>query len=137
MRRICYKISRTIHRYTGLVFLVWFLLLGISGILLNHPDLIRGITIPSSFVPPGFGYRNWNHMALKDAVFSQTGPKALFVCGRLGVWRSPDLGRTFSSMNAGYPSSAFDRETNSLLLVNSGGKRHLLAGNRTGLFMGF
>ena len=73
-------------------------------------------------------------MALKDAVFSQTDPDTLFICGRLGVWRSPDRGRTFSPMKTGYPSSAFDRETNSLLLVNSGEKRHLFAGNRAGLF---
>ena len=134
MRRRLYKISKRIHKYIGLICLLWFLLMGISGVLINHPALIRGISVPTLFVPTGFHYKNWNRMAMKEAVYSEQTPKTLFVGGRMGVWQSKDGGRTFSPMDKGYPSSAFDQDTNCLLLTRRNGKEVLYAGNRAGLF---
>ncbi|SMC38829.1 PepSY-associated TM region [Desulfocicer vacuolatum DSM 3385] len=134
MKRSFYKISKKIHKYVGLICLFWFLLMGVSGVLINHPALIRGISIPTPFVPTGFHYKNWNRMAIKEVVYSKKRANTLFVAGRMGVWQSNDGGRTFSPMDTGYPLSAFDRDTNCLLLTRHNGKKTLYAGNRSGLF---
>jgi hypothetical protein len=119
----------------GLICMVWFLLMGISGVLINHPALIRGVSVPAAFVPAGFQYRDWNRMAMKELVYSEQEADTLFTAGRMGVWQSKDGGRTFASMEKGYPSSAFDRDTNCLLLTRRNGKETLYAGNPAGLFM--
>lgn len=119
----------------GLICLLWFLLMGISGLLINHPALIRGISVPTAFLPAGFQYTNWNRMAMKEVVYSAQEAKTLFAGGRMGVWQSKDGGRTFSPMDRGYPLSAFDRDTNCLLLTRQDGKEVLYAGNRAGLFI--
>ncbi|MCP4118630.1 MAG: PepSY domain-containing protein [Desulfobacteraceae bacterium] len=119
----------------GLICLIWFIPMGISGVLINHPDLIRGLSVPSILVPPNFHYVNWNRMAMRAAVYSQDDPDTLFVCGRKGVWQSKDGGRTFSAMEDGYPASAFEQDTNCLLLMETFKAKRLYAGNRGGLFL--
>jgi len=135
MRRVFYKLSKKLHKYVGLICLFWFLLMGISGVLINHPELIRGLSVPSPLVPSNFCYTKWNRMAMRDAAYSSQNPEVLFVCGRKGVWQSKDRGRTFSAMKDGYPSSAFEQDTNCLLLMETFGAKQLFAGNRAGLFL--
>lgn len=51
MSRFLYKASKKLHKIVGLVCLAWFFLLGFSGVAINHPGLIRGISVPAFFVP--------------------------------------------------------------------------------------
>ena len=132
--RTLFKWSKNIHKYTGLVFLLYFLSAGVSGVLLNHPSLIRKVATPLFFTPPAFRFENWNRMAMREAVFSVTDSESLIVGGRAGVWGSPDGGRTFFPMDEGYPASAFERDTLCLLLYESDGERTLYAGTRNGLY---
>lgn len=135
MKQILYKLSRKFHKYVGLICLIWFILMGVSGVLINHPWLIRAMSVPSAFVPSIFHYANWNRMAMRDAAYSLQSPDLLFICGRKGVWQSKDRGRTFLAMDNGYPSSAFEKYTNCLLLTETSGFQQLYAGNRAGLFL--
>jgi hypothetical protein len=79
--RILFKLSKPIHKYVGLVALLYFLLMGISGVLLNHPSLIRSFSIPLTRMPASYRYVDWNRMALREAVFSSTQPGTLYVGG--------------------------------------------------------
>lgn len=135
MLRRCYKLSKSIHKIIGLICLVWFILVGFSGILMNHPDLIRKISVPSAIVPDKFKSTKWNRMAMREMVYSDQDPNRMFACGRMGVWESRDRGKTFLPMDNGYPSSAFDRDTDCLLLTRTHGEEILWAGNRSGLFL--
>ncbi len=135
MKQIFSKLSRKLHKYVGLICLFWFILMGVSGVLINHPGLIRAISVPSAFVPSILHYVNWNRMAMRDAVYSLQTPDMLFICGRKGVWQSKDGGQTFLAMDNGYPSSAFEKYTNCLLLTETSGFQQLYAGNRAGLFL--
>ena len=47
--RILFRYSKRrkeLHKYVGLIGLAYFLIMAISGVLLNHPSLIRGISVP-------------------------------------------------------------------------------------------
>ncbi len=132
--RTIFKWSKNIHKYTGLICLLYFLSAGVSGVLLNHPSLISQVTMPVSCTPPSFRFENWNRMAMREALFSGSDSKSVIVGGRAGVWRSSDGGRTFFSMDEGYPASAFERDALCLLLYESDGARSLYAGTRNGLY---
>lgn len=43
------KVFRTIHSYLGIIALPWVILFGISGLYLNHPNLITNILPASSY----------------------------------------------------------------------------------------
>lgn len=43
------KVFRTIHSYLGIIALPWVILFGISGLYLNHPNLISNILPASSY----------------------------------------------------------------------------------------
>jgi hypothetical protein len=132
--RSLFHFSKATHKYLGLLGLVYFLLMGVSGILLNHPALLRGVSLPLSWMPTDYHYRNWNRMALRDAVFSTRDPDTVYVAGKSGVWQSRDGGRSFNAMGEGFPDSAYDRDTRCLLLVASPAGDQLYAGTRRGLY---
>ena len=118
----------------GLIFLFYFLLMGISGILLNHPSLIRQLSIPMTLVPESYVYSNWNRMAFREAVFSAKDHNTLYVGGKAGVWESRDSGKSFTQLENGFPVSPYNKDTRCLLLTDSGKPKSLYAGTRIGLY---
>jgi hypothetical protein len=131
--RSVFRVSRWLHKYVGLVLLLYFLLEGSSGILLNHPNLIRDLSVPRSLVPRSYQLAAWNRSSLRSIVFSPRNPEVAYAWGSQGVWKSTDGGRTFAVMSSGFPESAYGRRTNDLLLME-GATDRLLAGTDAGLF---
>jgi hypothetical protein len=132
-----FRYSRWVHKYVGLLglfVLAYFLVMGVSGILLNHRCLISHCSIPVKWLPQGYRYQNWNRMALRDVVFSETAPARVYAGGREGVWGSADGGRHFRKLKRGFPASSYLQDTGSLLLVEEGSRRRLFAGTRAGLY---
>lgn len=132
--RVLFSISKPIHKYVGLICLAYFIIMGVTGVLLNHPTLIRSLSVPLAWMPSSYHYVQWNRMALRDAVFSSIQPDTVFVAGKNGVWQSRDNGQTFTRLNRGFPASAYDQDTRCLLLVESGQGQQLYAGTRSGVF---
>lgn len=129
-----FAVSRWLHRYLGLLLLVYLVLEGATGILLNHPRWIASWSVPRWMVPPSYRIDDWNRGALRTMVFSATDPSLGFLAGTEGVWKTADGGRTFQPMTSGYPTSRADRRTNHVLLLENGGPARLLAATRGGLF---
>ncbi|MBN2706503.1 MAG: PepSY domain-containing protein [Deltaproteobacteria bacterium] len=132
-----FRYSRWVHRYIGLLgilILAYFILMGVSGILLNHRGLISGYSLPVKLMPPSYRYRNWNRMALRDVVFSTRNENLVYAGGREGVWVSADGGRQFRKLERGFPVSAYLQDSGCLLLVEEGSETRLFAGTRSGLY---
>jgi len=134
--RFLFVISKTIHKYTGLVFLLYFLMMGITGILINHPSLLRGITVPAALLPDVYHFANWNRMALREVVFSKkkNNHSSLYLAGKAGIFKSLNGGKTFDKMSDGLPTGIYDLDTKALLLVEENEKEILFAGTRRGLY---
>ena len=132
--RLLWRITRPVHKYIGRLFLFYFLLMGLTGILLNHPEGMARWRVPLKFLPDSHGYRNWNRFSFREAVFSENDSGTLYVCGKAGVWQSRDNGRTFRILDQGYPATPYTRDTRCLLLIEKNGADYLLAGTRNGLF---
>ena len=64
-----YKKAVSWHKYIGLflsIILVW---MSVSGILLNHPDLIANIGISKAYFPDEYIPENWNRGGIQDIVY--------------------------------------------------------------------
>jgi len=130
------KISRWIHKYIGLTVILFLVWMSVSGILLNHPDLISEISVPGWLVPKEYHYKNWNRSAIKTVVESKTDNNLIFVAGKSGVWKSVDGGINFESLvKNGFPESLFNRKTYSLLLYETKSNKVLFACTNSGLYL--
>jgi len=133
MARRSFRISRTIHKYLGLILGLYLLAMGASGLFLNHPEWIRVIDTPQSIVPGDYNYKNWNRMLIRSGTITTDG--TWYLAGKSGVATSVDQGRSFSILNEGFPASAYDRDTADLLILNEdSAERILLAATRSGLY---
>ncbi len=106
------KISRWLHKYLGLVLLLFLAWMSLSGILLNHPNLIQNVSVHRIFVPKQYQPNNWNRSSLKGIEYMGD---SLLLYGRQGVYLSHDNGHTFKPFMKGeFPTSAWGKRTNQL-----------------------
>jgi hypothetical protein len=125
------RVSRFTHRWLGLVGLLYFFGMAVSGVLLNHPELIAGADLPRTWIPGDYNYRDWNRNSLRGIVIGPAGEQ--YIYGEAGVWRLDPGSRAPEVASAGLDPSVYYRDTRSLVLVEAP-KPFLLAGTRGGLF---
>ncbi|MFZ0390276.1 MAG: PepSY-associated TM helix domain-containing protein [Calditrichia bacterium] len=133
MKRL-FRISKWIHKYIGLILILFLLWMSFSGILMNHPELIDGISVPRWLVPRQYPVQNWNRSSLIRLIYSRNNPRTAFAAGKQGIYISRDGGAHFSSLMAGLPLTRFYRKTNDLFL-QEGSKAQLYAAMDGGLFV--
>ena len=132
-----FRYSRWVHKYMGLLglfVLAYFIIMGVSGILLNHRSLINHFSVPVNLLPKSYTYHNWNRMALRDVAFSEVEAETVYAGGKEGVWVSRDGGRHFTGLKKGFPRYAYLKDTSCLLLVEESSCQRLFAGTRSGLY---
>lgn len=131
--RLSFRVSKSIHKYLGLISGLYLLAMGASGLLLNHPEWIRSINTPHSLVPDDYSYQNWNRMLIRSGTITADG--AWYLAGKSGIARSDDQGHSFSILDDGFPAAAYDRDTADLLILDKNSdERILLAATRSGLY---
>lgn len=84
--------------------------MSITGILLNHPKTISGISVNKSLVPEYYHSKNWHRGALRSITYtdSLTG----YAFGKQGIFKTEDGGKSFSEFMGGdYPESSYYRKT--------------------------
>lgn len=99
VQRKLFKYSRLLHKYSGILFLLYFLIMGLSGALLNHPKLISQLSVPSALVPQSHQLVNGRRMAIRDSISTAN---QLFIAGRGGVWQSSDKGLHFQPLDKAF-----------------------------------
>jgi len=128
-----FRISKWIHKYTGLALILFLMWMSVSGILLNHPEMIADVSVPLRLLPAQYKVQNWNRSSLVEMVYSQENPAVAFAGGKQGVWKTADGGRAFAPLAEGFPESRYYRKTNTILLLENN-SRLLLAGTNGGLY---
>ena len=128
------RIFQWLHKYSALLAIIFCAWMALSGILLNHPQLLKKYSLPNQVMPANYHYRNWNRMSWRESVFSTRHDNILYVGGKEGVWQSLDLGKSFKPLTSGFPKAVYERDTYSLLLAANQAQETLYAGTRSGLF---
>ena len=128
-----FRISKWLHKYIGFLLILYGMLMGLSGILVNHPEWIAGLSVPRWLIPPQYHPVDFDRETLKQLIYSTRDPQRAYLAGTEGVWRTADGGRTFHPMIEGFPDTPATRTTNAILLIESNSDV-LLAGTDIGLF---
>ena len=122
------KWCRSTHKWLGLVGLLFFVMMGATGVLLNHPDLIEGIDLPRAWLPGDYEYRDWNRASLRGVVDWEGGR---YYFGEPGIWRDrPGAGP--EPFNEGLPPKSYRRDVRAVAAAPELGL--LLAATRGGLY---
>ncbi len=126
--------SKWIHRYFGLVFLLFFAWMAISGVLLNHNSLLKNFDTPRFITPDIYLPQNWNRSSLKGLVYTnKMKSDSIIIYGNQGVFiKSAKQDSIYNYMYGEYPQSARLKRTNHIVadtLYN-----RLLAANNDGLY---
>ncbi|MDX9727335.1 MAG: PepSY domain-containing protein [Bacteroidales bacterium] len=95
------SLSRKIHKWPALFISFFLLYYGVTGILMNHRELISGCDIGAGLMPPEYRYSNWNNAAIKGGLIY--GSDSLLLFGNIGVWLTDSAYSGFVEMNAGFP----------------------------------
>ena len=136
MIKALYRKSRWIHKYAGLILVLFLMWMSISGIILNHPQLFAPISVPHALIPPTYKINNWNRSSLIGLVYSKQNPDVLYLYGKKGVWKSEDGGKTFVPWQNGFPRSRYYLKTNHLFLWENE-RPFLLAATDGGLYRAY
>lgn len=123
------KKLRKFHKWPGIVITLFVILFSLSGILMNHRNLISSVDVSRSVLPENFEYRNWNNAAVKSACM--IGADSALVYGNIGVWLTADHFQTFQDWNAGFPSGIDNRKISRIVKTPDG---RLFAGTLFGLY---
>jgi len=119
---------RKFHKWPGVAISMFVLLFALSGILLNHRNLISSIDISRNFLPPGYQYNNWNLAALRASL--AVGQDSTLCYGNTGVWLKSGLSGNFSDFNQGFPKGIDQRKIYTIVKYRD----QLVAGTHFGVY---
>ncbi len=109
--------------------------MSISGILLNHPEIIEDISVWQWMLPDEYELVNWNRSSIIQAEYSTQTSNLAYFGGHEGVVMTTDGGYSFKDLNInGYPSSAYAKKTKTIALYQDINSEILFAGNYDGLY---
>jgi hypothetical protein len=121
---------KALHRWLGLLLLVYLAYMALTGVLLNHPGLIAGLEWPGALTPPQYRASDWNRSTLVSMV-ELPGLGRVFA-GRGGLWLEDAPSTPLRPwMEGDWPRQAALRSARDLLVLPGGG---LLAAGKGGLF---
>jgi hypothetical protein len=101
-------VFKKLHRWPGLIVSFILFYYAITGILMNHRELVSGIDINRKILPADYKYNNWNNAALKGNLI--LGPDSILIYGNIGIWLTDSDFRHFSSFNSGFPKGSDNRK---------------------------
>jgi hypothetical protein len=104
-------------------------LYSVSGIILNHRELLSGVDVNRKLLPSEYAYNNWNNAAVKSTL--KLNNDSILIYGNIGIWLTDSVQSRFSDFNSGFPKGIDHRKICKLFRTN---KNELLAGTLFGLY---
>ncbi|MGM0567226.1 MAG: PepSY domain-containing protein, partial [Bacteroidota bacterium] len=98
------KTARKLHKWPGLILAFFLLFFSVSGIFLNHRQIISNTDIPRKWMPRSYHFDNWNLASIKGSLSTQQGKTYLY--GNTGIWETDSLFTSFSDFSSGIPQTA-------------------------------
>ncbi len=131
-----YKSSRFIHKWSSIIIALLLIYMSLSGILMNHPEIISSFSVGSKFIPNNYKVENWNRSSITDLKFSKFKPNISVIGGYEGVFISYNAGKTYTKINqTGLPNSQYYNKTKSIYIIeDSDNLKGILAGTFGGLY---
>lgn len=106
------------HKWIGLVSSFFIIMFSVSGIFLNHRQLISGLDIPRSWMPENYRYNNWNNGAIKGSF--DLSADSVLVYGSSGLWLTDKNYSGFTLYQDGFKEGADNRSITSIVKSDRG-----------------
>jgi len=116
------------HKWLGIIISIFLIVFSISGIILNHRDLLSHFDINRNILPLEYHYHNWNNASIRGSI--KTEDNRIFLYGNIGIWQTDSLFSTFSDFNKGFPKGIDHRKISKLIQY----KNKLFAATLFGLY---
>ncbi|MCF8017060.1 MAG: hypothetical protein K9L65_15495, partial [Chromatiaceae bacterium] len=129
-----HRASKWLHKVLGLALILFLIWMSLSGALLNHPDLIAGVSVPRWLVPSQYHPQNWNRSGIVSAVYPASEPDTVYLAGKLGIYKSVGGQVSPQPLHEGLPDSDFYRKTQHLFLLQRPQGEWLLPATEGGLY---
>ena len=120
------------HKWLGLGMTFFLLMFCVSGILLNHRQLIKEVNVSRKFLPSRYEFKNWNGGLLRGTL--DIGNTSTFVShqitdsshtvllyGNGGIWLTDSKASFFKDFNKGLPAGADLRQIRNIANIESDG----------------
>lgn len=120
---------KKIHKWPAIIIAFFATLYAMSGIIMNHRDLISSVNISRKLLPPNYTYTNWNMGAIRGSF--KLSDNEYLIYGNIGIWKCDSLQSGFTDFNNGFPKGIDNRKVVSVQKL----KNKLYAGTQTGLFV--
>jgi hypothetical protein len=99
---------KKLHKWPGLIISLVLLYYAITGIIMNHRELLSGADINRKYLPANYRYNNWNNAALKGNLIIS--PDSILVYGNIGIWLADSTFTEFTSYHSGFPEGSDNRK---------------------------
>ena len=118
-----------IHRWFSIVLGIILIFWAISGILLNHRDLISNIQISRDYLPASYRIHNWNNATVRSAY--RVNDTSVIIYGNIGIWVCDPEFNHFEPFMEGLPKGIDPVRTMKVVGTESG---KLFAATQSGLY---
>ncbi len=113
-----WKTYKKLHKWPGLIISFILLYYAVTGIIMNHRDLLSGVDFSRKIMPGNYGYHNWNNAALKgDIIINKD---SILVYGNIGIWLTDSTFRNYTSFNSGFSAGSDNRKIYDVLRTREG-----------------
>lgn len=109
---------RKTHRWIGLVLSLFVIMFAISGIFLNHRQVISKWEISRSSLPKNYHYYNWNNASVKGTL--KLSPDSILIYGGSGVWLTDSTQSFLSNFTEGMKRGSDNRWCENIVRTASG-----------------
>ena len=111
--------AKKLHKYLGIPLCFFLFFAALSGILLNHRDLLQSVDIPRSVLPRSYQFSGWNNGAVRGVLRSDS---LAYIYGSAGVWVTDSSLRSEAKpLGAGFVPGADEAKIMSMARDSAGG----------------
>ncbi len=108
------------HKWFGLLISFFLLMFCVSGILLNHRQLISDINVPRTLLPQRYEYSQWNGGLLRGTLPVDS---HILIYGASGIFLTDSTAAHIADFNEGLPTGADYRQIRNVVSVGDSTKQ--------------
>lgn len=105
------------HKWLGIAVCLFVIVFSLSGIFLNHRQVIAKCDVPRTILPANYQYQNWNNASIKGSV--RLSADSILLYGSSGIWLTDSIRSSFDDYMAGMTTGADNRNTVNIVRTKS------------------
>lgn len=111
------KFLKKYHKWIGIISVFFILMFAVSGVLLNHRQMISGFEISRKWLPEKYHLKNWNNGAIKGTL--PLSADSILMYGASGIWLADSLAEHIRPFDSGIRKGIDNRSFRALVKVGN------------------